>query len=207
MHVLDVFAEPRYRPLVPSGTTNTRPNAGTVLAVPLLRGSDLFGVITVWRYDKRLFSDKQVAMVDTFAAQVAQRVGIAHVIATANRLGIASGLARDASLALGTSEVNLLELVSAYAPFANGGYGVIAYGITDVWDADGHILYRRAGTGPGRVVAPELVGAMNRKLASAIFAGVWVLLCPASSPAPQRATPYVHVPPSGASRSRSDRSV
>ncbi len=109
--------------------------------------------------------------VNTVAAQVAQRAGIAHVIATANRLGIASGLARDASLALGTNEVNLLELVSAYAPFANGGSGVLAYGITGIWDADGHILYRRAGTGPGRVVAPELVGAMNQMLAGVMTYG------------------------------------
>ena len=93
------------------------------------------------------------------------------MIATANRLGIASGLARDASLALGTNEVNLLELVSAYAPFANGGNGVLAYGITDIWDADGHILYRRAGTGPGRVIAPELVGAMNQMLAGVMTQG------------------------------------
>ena len=61
--------------------------------------------------------------VNTVAAQVAQKAGISRVIATASRLGIASGLARDASLALGTNEVNLLELVSAYAPFANGGDG------------------------------------------------------------------------------------
>ncbi|HUG77648.1 MAG TPA: GAF domain-containing protein, partial [Burkholderiales bacterium] len=53
VHVLDVFSEPGYRPLVPSGTTNTRPNAGTVLAVPLLRDNELLGVITVWRYEKR----------------------------------------------------------------------------------------------------------------------------------------------------------
>ena len=46
-----------------------------------------------------------------------------RVIAAANRLGITSELARDASIALGTGEVNLLELVSAYAPFANGGTG------------------------------------------------------------------------------------
>ena len=69
VHVLDVFAEPRYRPLVPSGTTHTRPNAGTVLAVPLLRDDELLGVITVWRYEKKLFSEKQLAMVNTFAAQ------------------------------------------------------------------------------------------------------------------------------------------
>ncbi|MGD9617070.1 MAG: transglycosylase domain-containing protein [Alphaproteobacteria bacterium] len=109
--------------------------------------------------------------VNTVAAQVAQRAGIGRVIATANRLGIASDLARDASLALGTNEVNLLELVSGYAPFANGGYGSLAYGITDIWDTNGNILYHRAGTGAGRVIAPELVGAMNRMLAGVMTHG------------------------------------
>src|SRR4029079_19031887 len=98
--------------------------------------------------------------INTIAVQVAERAGIGRVVAVANRLGITSDLARDASIALGTNEVNLLELVSAYAPFANGGSGVLAYGITDIWDGDGKILYRRAGTGAGRVIAPELVGAM-----------------------------------------------
>jgi len=69
VHVLDVFSEPGYRALVPPGTTNERPNAPTVLAVPLLRESELLGVITIWRYEKRLFSEKQVEMVNTFAAQ------------------------------------------------------------------------------------------------------------------------------------------
>ena len=69
VHVLDVFEEARYRPLVPMGTSNRRPQAGTVLAVPLLRDDELFGVITIWRYEKRFFSEKQVAMVSTFAAQ------------------------------------------------------------------------------------------------------------------------------------------
>ena len=109
--------------------------------------------------------------VNTVAAQVAQRAGILHVIATANRLGIASDLAPDASLALGTNEVNLLELVSAYAPFANGGYGVIPYGITDIRDGGGKVLYRRAGTGPGRVIAPELAGAMNEMLTGVMTSG------------------------------------
>src|SRR3954452_12670240 len=109
--------------------------------------------------------------VNTVAAQVAQRAGIDHVIATASRLGIGSELAHDSSLALGTNEVNLLELVSAYAPFANGGMGVLAYGITDIWDGDGKILYHRAGTGPGRVIAPELVGAMNQMLAGVMTSG------------------------------------
>src|SRR5665811_2150607 len=49
------------------------------------------------------------------------------VIRTAYRLGIASKLEPNASIALGTSEVSPLELVSAYAPFANGGLAVVPH--------------------------------------------------------------------------------
>jgi two-component system, NtrC family, sensor kinase len=69
VHELDVFANPNYRPLVPSGTTTRRPIASTVLAVPLLCEGKLLGVITIWRYEKRLFTDKQIELVTTFAAQ------------------------------------------------------------------------------------------------------------------------------------------
>ena len=93
--------------------------------------------------------------VNTIAVQVAERAGIPRVIAAANRLGITSPLARDASISLGTGEVNLLELVSAYAPFANGGTGILGYGISEIRDTAGKTLYRRSGSGPGPVVAAE----------------------------------------------------
>ncbi|HYU13896.1 MAG TPA: PBP1A family penicillin-binding protein [Stellaceae bacterium] len=109
--------------------------------------------------------------INTIAVQVAERAGIARVIAVANRLGIASDLAKDASIALGTNEVNLLELVSAYAPFANGGIGILAYGISEIRDSEGRTVYRRAGSGPGPVVAPELVEMMNQMLTGVIGHG------------------------------------
>jgi penicillin-binding protein 1A len=93
------------------------------------------------------------------------------VIAVANRLGITSNLAPDASIALGTNEVNLLELVSAYAPFANGGNGVLAYGITEITDTSGQVLYRRSGSGPGQVIPPDEVGLMDGMLAGVIARG------------------------------------
>jgi penicillin-binding protein 1A len=109
--------------------------------------------------------------VNTIAVQVAERAGIKNVVATAGRLGITSTLARDASIALGTNEVNLLELVSAYAPFANGGRGVLGYGISEIRDSDGKIVYRRGGSGPGVVIAPQFVGLMNEMLARVITHG------------------------------------
>jgi GAF domain-containing protein len=69
LNVGDVFANPKYRPLIPPGTSGKRPNAGTVLAVPLVRGDELFGVITIWRYVQRLFTEREVDLVKTFTAQ------------------------------------------------------------------------------------------------------------------------------------------
>ncbi|MGH7115652.1 MAG: transglycosylase domain-containing protein [Stellaceae bacterium] len=109
--------------------------------------------------------------VNTIAVQVALRAGIDNIVAVAHRLGIASPLTRDPSIALGTDEVNLLELVSAYTPFANGGIGVWPYGIAEIRDNSGKILFRRTGSGPGRVISPELDGAMNEMLKGVIDHG------------------------------------
>jgi penicillin-binding protein 1A len=148
-----------------------------------LRPDDHFvdGPIQVgnWRprnYTNRYQGDMTVAeglaqSINTIAVQVAQRAGVANVVRVASRLGIASELAPDASIALGTNEVNLLELVSAYAPFANGGTGVLGYGISEIKDSDGHVIYRRSGSGPGQVVAPDYVGTMNDMLAGVIAHG------------------------------------
>jgi penicillin-binding protein 1A len=148
-----------------------------------LRPEDRFvdGPIQIgnWRprnYTNKYLGEMTVAeglaqSVNTIAVQVAQRAGIPNVIAVASRLGITSDLARDASIALGTNEVNLLELVSAYAPFANGGNGVLAYGITEISDSAGKIIYRRTGNGPGQVIPPDEVGLMNEMLTGVITHG------------------------------------
>jgi penicillin-binding protein 1A len=117
------------------------------------------------------FSEGLAQSINTIAVQVAQRAGIRNVVAVAHRLGIASDLAPEASLALGTNEVNLLELVSAYAPFANGGAGVWPHGILEIRDGAGKIVFRRTGSGLGQVVGPELAGTMNEMLSAVITRG------------------------------------
>jgi penicillin-binding protein 1A len=124
------------------------------------------------RYQGEMSLSRALAQsINTIAVRVAEHAGIGRVIAVANRLGIASTLPRDASIALGTADVNLLELTAAYAPFANGGDGVIPYGIRDIRDRAGHVLYRRQGSGPGPVVAPQFVGMMNDMLTGVIAGG------------------------------------
>jgi penicillin-binding protein 1A len=62
---------------------------------------------------------------NSIAVRLTLEVTPTAVVRTAHRLGIASKLEPNASIALGTSEVSVLELVSAYAPFANGGIAVM----------------------------------------------------------------------------------
>ncbi|ANL33267.1 penicillin binding protein 1A [Rhizobium phaseoli] len=62
---------------------------------------------------------------------LAQEVGLDNVIAAARELGIDAPLANTPSLALGTSEVNLLNLTSAYASVQLGRAPVKPWGIID----------------------------------------------------------------------------
>jgi penicillin-binding protein 1B len=71
---------------------------------------------------------------------LAERVGIPRVQQLARECGITSPLRDDLQLALGASEVGLLELVSAYEPFAGGGQRATPRLVTAVLDAEGGIL-------------------------------------------------------------------
>ncbi|HEU0069759.1 MAG TPA: PBP1A family penicillin-binding protein [Alphaproteobacteria bacterium] len=109
--------------------------------------------------------------INTVAVQVLQRVGVDRVIQWARRLGITTPLKREAGLALGASEVTLLEMTSAYAAFANEGSGVWAYGVTEVKDSAGTVIYQRLGSGPGLRMSPRMISDMNRLLGSVVSYG------------------------------------
>jgi penicillin-binding protein 1A len=108
---------------------------------------------------------------NTVAVRLGQEVGPKAVVQTAQRLGITSPLQANGSIALGTSEVTLLEMVGAYGAFANGGTGVIPYVVASVKTGDGKVLYRRAESGLGRVIEPGAVGAMNAMLHETFVSG------------------------------------
>ena len=69
---------------------------------------------------------------NTVAVRLGLEVGAKNVVRTAHRLGISSKLDANASIALGTSEVSLTELVGAYAPFANGGQGITPHVVNKI---------------------------------------------------------------------------
>jgi penicillin-binding protein 1A len=127
-------------------------------------------------YDNKYHGDMPVTeavekSINTVAVQVLERVGVDRVVAAARRLGISSDLDRNASLALGTSGVTLIDLTASYAAFANGGLGVWPYGVAEIRDVHGNVLYHRQGGGPGRVIDAPIVAEMNELLTGVVERG------------------------------------
>jgi class 3 adenylate cyclase len=66
IHITDVLADPEYV----YGAKEVEP-IRTILGVPILKGDDLLGVMMIYRLEVRAFTDRQIALVETFADQAA----------------------------------------------------------------------------------------------------------------------------------------
>ncbi|MBX9618768.1 MAG: PBP1A family penicillin-binding protein [Hyphomicrobiales bacterium] len=115
--------------------------------------------------------DALALSLNTVAVRLGVEAGPANVVRTAQRLGIASPLQANPSLALGTSDVSVLELTRAYAAFANGGFAVPTYVVKSIRTAKGRVLFDHLGDGGKRVIRPEQVAQMNDMLARAVDIG------------------------------------
>jgi penicillin-binding protein 1A len=78
--------------------------------------------------------------VNIVTVKLEERVGINRTVQVARKLGITSALTTDLTLGLGTSDLTLLELTSAYATFANQGMWLPPTAIRHVTDAQGKLL-------------------------------------------------------------------
>lgn len=92
-------------------------------------------------------------------------LGEESLVNMANRLGINSNMQAVPSLALGTSEINIIELTSAFATFANEGYKVTPHLITRVEDRNGNVLYQVDDVKES-ILNPSLVYILNSLLTS-----------------------------------------
>jgi penicillin-binding protein 1A len=108
---------------------------------------------------------------NTVAVRLGLEVGAKNVVRTAHRLGISSKLDANASIALGTSEVSVIELVGAYAPFANGGLSVSPHVVTKIRTSEGKVLYMRPADQLGQVIEPRHVAMMNTMMQETLISG------------------------------------
>jgi penicillin-binding protein 1A len=115
---------------------------------------------------------KALAMsLNTVSVRLTLEVSPQAVVRTAHRLGIASKLEPNASIALGTSEVSVMELVSAYVPFANGGIAVAPHVIDKVRTAGGKLIYKAHNPGLGRVIDERYAAMMNQMMQETLASG------------------------------------
>ncbi len=104
------------------------------------------------------------------AVRLTEAVGADRVVAAAHRLGVASVRNVGPTLALGTSEVTLLEMTSAFGVFANGGAAVLPEVIERIRDEQGTIVFERTTADRPRIVSARTVSAMNDMM-NAVVAG------------------------------------
>ena len=79
--------------------------------------------------------------INSIAVRLGQEMGIKRIIATAQAMGIKSPLDDEPSLALGSSDVQLLELTDAYCTVANNGMHHDPVLVTRIVDKDGKEVY------------------------------------------------------------------
>ena len=112
-----------------------------------------------------------IKSVNSITVRLAQRIGIQKIIEVAQRMGITSQLTNHISLALGTLEVNLLELTTAIATFDNNGRAVWSYAIEEIRDRQGNILFKRKPKETPKIVEHDVLTNMRQLLRGVIVEG------------------------------------
>lgn len=108
--------------------------------------------------------------VNTAAVRVMQRAGGPRAVAAAaQRVGLPGPFPREASIALGTSEVTLLDLVTAYAPFANGGNRVAPFGVAEARAEGRPVAWLPPAPSPA--ISPAQAAAMRRMMGAVVARG------------------------------------
>ena len=91
---------------------------------------------------KRAFAQS----INSVAVRLGQEMGIKRIAETARRMGIKSQLQETPSMALGSSDVNLLEMVNAYSVIADNGIHHKPKLVTKIVDKDGKVVYNGVTT-------------------------------------------------------------
>ncbi len=104
------------------------------------------------------------------AIRLFETLGISPVTAFAHQLGITTPIDPDLSSALGSSTVRLIDLTAAYRVFASGGESIAPFGVMEIVDHSGHVLWRAR---PVRqiVMSPETAAITTDMLSAVVREG------------------------------------
>lgn len=100
---------------------------------------------------------------NVYAVKTHLFLGEDKLVSISNRLGINNDLEAVPSLALGTEEISLLNMVGAYSSFANGGNKISGHLIKKIEDSKGNVLYEYKDE-PVNILNASLVYILNEML-------------------------------------------
>jgi penicillin-binding protein 1A len=117
-------------------------------------------------------SEALAESLNTVAAQVGYEIGIPKVTALAREFGITSDLHNFPSITLGSDEVTLYEMTTAFGVLAKGGLKMSPYIIEEIRNSKGDLLYSNpAASAAPRIYPENLAGDMNAMLSRVVVAG------------------------------------
>ncbi len=109
--------------------------------------------------------------INTVAATLGDEYGFGAVAGMARRFGITTPVNTQPSMVLGTADVRLIDMTSAFAAVARRGVSVTPYGITKVTTSEGEMLYQRKPDGGQRLVDEWVAAGMTDLLQTAVNTG------------------------------------
>lgn len=109
---------------------------------------------------------------NTVAAEISFKVGREKVIEMTRRLGI-RGIRKSCSMALGDYGITPLEHAGGIATFANGGKSATPYGVLEIFNSHGELVYSRDRDEPppAQIVEPEVARGINQMMHRVVTSG------------------------------------
>ncbi|MBO6827372.1 MAG: PBP1A family penicillin-binding protein [Sneathiella sp.] len=115
--------------------------------------------------------DAYAQSINTVAVRLTEDIGRRRVADMAQTLGLTGRFPTHPSISLGTNEVTLLEMTSAFGVIANGGRGVLPYGVQEIRTTGGKLLYKRQTSGRGQLISGRTVNDMRDVMRAVMTSG------------------------------------
>lgn len=122
-----------------------------------------YGSVTL---DEALMKSLNLATIN-----LSESVSRKDIIKTAKKMGITTPIENSPSLALGTFEVKVIDMATAYSAIANGGFATWPHAIKEIYTKDGYQLYQRGIDDENRILDKKAVKDLTKMMVKVIDKG------------------------------------
>ena len=111
-------------------------------------------------YDRKYYGEVSLRQalaksLNLATVNLAEKVSRRKIIKNAKRLGISTPINNTPSLSLGSFEVKVIDIATAYSVFANGGYATWPHAIKEIYTRDGYQIYERKPDNENRIISAK----------------------------------------------------